>query len=77
MNDPLEPQLMTPDTAPLVSALHKKDLLTPQALCYEYFDNPDESRLYYGLDAKSGKVAAQSGFRRPDADQERPRSCRP
>jgi hypothetical protein len=62
MNDPLEPQLMTTDTAPLVSALHKKDYLTPQALCYEYFGNPDESRLYYGLDAKSGKVAASQAF---------------
>ena len=62
MNDPLEPRLMTRETAPLVSALHKRAHLTPEALCYEYFDNPDESRLYYGLDSKSGTVAASQAF---------------
>lgn len=62
MDAPLEPHLMTRDTAPLVSALHKRAHLTPEALCYEYFDNPDASRLYYGVDARSGKVAASQAF---------------
>jgi len=57
----LEPHRMARDTAALVSGLHGRDYLTPDALCYEYLANPDESRLYYGTDDK-GTVAASQGW---------------
>lgn len=62
MLSPLEPHLMTPETASLVAELHKRAHLTPESLGYEYFTNPDLSRLYYGIDAKSGTVAASQAF---------------
>lgn len=53
---------MTRESAPLVSKLHKRAAyLTPQALCHEYFENPDASRLYYGLDP-DGIVAASQAW---------------
>ncbi|HTR83975.1 MAG TPA: hypothetical protein VMI56_05825 [Reyranella sp.] len=57
----LHAERMTKETAPLVSALHKRAYLTPDALCYEYLANPDASRLYYGTDDK-GTVAASQGW---------------
>jgi hypothetical protein len=58
---PLIPHLMTRETAPLVSSLHNRPYLTADAICHEYFANPDTSRLYYGTDSK-GIVAASQGW---------------
>jgi hypothetical protein len=55
---------MTPDDASRVSALHGDNpSLTAEALCFEYFKNPDPNgKLFYALNTENGSVAATQAF---------------